>query len=204
VAYYALLDPSGSLSDPSGYRLFADLLAGTNGSFAWAPELYVGSTSDDATSAQRMWDGNLDDGFDSDSVFVSFDASLASGSATLSTSTADSSPDASYTGTTGGTIGSVLIRAGAQVPGDVDWSDISVTFWNGSQQGETINISAGPDANAADSSTGVAEQTLVVTPASSNYNHVTVSGALRMQAPTGVWPGGNDLFGQILIMPATA
>jgi hypothetical protein len=201
MACYALLGPTASISDPSGYSLFADYTAGSNGSFAWVPELHAGSSSSDSVGTQATWDDDLEDGFDTGYVAVGFDANLSAGTATVTADT-DSPATTTYSGATGGSIGSVQIRAGAQLAGNVKWSQLSITFWQGTQQGEALTIGSGPQIDTTESSSGTGEQVLVVTPESGAYDHVTITGVLRMEAPVGSYPAYSDLFAQILIMPA--
>jgi hypothetical protein len=200
MAICELLDPTGYLTQASGWSYFADLLFGSNGSFPWASELYVGPDSETAAYGSATWDPDLSDGFDSGQVGVSFDANLTAGTATLSTSNETSSP-VTYTGVGTGTIGSVEIRAKVQTAGEVAWSDISIAFWHGDTMGETLSVGAGAVANL-DAPGSAEEQRLVVTPSDLSYDRVTVSGTLQMTAGPDIYPDWADLFGQILVMPA--
>jgi hypothetical protein len=192
---------TSDIADASGFRLFADLLFGSNGSSSWAPELATGQQTESASYGSMVWDTNMDDGIDSGPVSVRFDANLATGSASLEAGPEGGDPVA-YAGVSGGTIGSVVIRAGARVAGEVAWSELSITFWRGDEMAESVSLDATCVANPDDSSTGSELESISVTPTDTTYTRVSVTGSLQMRAADGMYPGWNDLFGQILIMPA--
>jgi hypothetical protein len=198
VAIHVLFDPTDFITDATGFQLFANLLFGSNGASEWIPELLCGSPTQYPAYANTVWDENLDDGFDSGNVAVQYDANLATGTTTFSAGSAS----AHYAGESGGTVGSVAVRAQAQGSGAVIWSDLTITFWDGSEVGESLTLATGATAETSDTATGVEEQMLVITPERSGYDHVTVSGTLRMQAGSDYVPESADLFGQILINPA--
>jgi hypothetical protein len=195
---YMLYDPTDFLTTLSGFRTFANLLFGANGTDEYMPELGTGTTSS-YSSSSCLWDGDLGDGFDSGSVAVTYDANFRGGDTTLAAG--DATP-VSHNAGSGGRIGSVILTARASTQGEVDWCNITVTFyWDGASMGESVFVSDGPSANASNTATGQEEQILTVTPQASGYDRVVLSGTLRMQGEANVWPGPADLLGQILIMP---
>ena len=200
MAIVELFDPTAYLTHPSGLDLFADLIFGTNGSFAWVPELALGNDPETAAYGSATWDADLSDGFDSGQVYVSFDANLSAGTAILVTSNEASSP-MTQTGLGRGTIGSVEIRARVQTAATVVWSDLSISFWNGDVAAETVDLANGATADL-DAGGAVEEQRLVVTPENAGYDRVTVIGTLHMRAGPDVFPDMADLFGQILVTPS--
>ena len=197
MAYCVLFDPTGFLSDLSGYRLFGDVRFGSNGSVYLPPALALGSSSSDCVGEHVMWDDNLSDGVDTDVMGIQVAADLTAGTAQLSTGGAFTQ----YSGTTGGTIGEVIIRAATTVPGTITWSSVSVQFGDGNTPGETLFLSSEVIANNMAGQNEAAEQILVITPTNTNYDRVVVSAEFRMQVAPGVCPGPTDIFGQVLIMP---
>jgi hypothetical protein len=197
VAIYEFFDPTWYASNATGFRCFADILFGANGALPWmVPEVTAGSSTENADSASTVWDEDLEDGFDSGQIGVNFAADLSSGTTTL---TAGSGAAVSHAGPTGGAVGSVLIRAAAQVDGDVEWSGLTITFWNDEVAVETISP-GGFEADGTSSSSD--EQILRVTPSASGCDRVTVTGSLRMHAAPQAYLESTSLFGQILVKPA--
>jgi hypothetical protein len=195
VAYCILFDPTSTLSSVYG-DLYASIQSGSNGSFAWAPELCL-DTFTGTTTGQQLWDDDLEDGFDSGVVGVALDTNAggSGGTVVLHTESACASTVSSDGG--GIWVQGVIIRAVAQVPGEVSWSDVTVSFYNGDELGETVCIAEGPDAKLTGS--GTAEQRMLVEIADGGYDRVVVSGSLRMQGASGVTPAWGDLFGDIQV-----
>jgi hypothetical protein len=172
------------------------MMFGSNGSSYWTPEVSTGQSASNAANGTVTWDDNLEDGFLTNSD-VTFDANLSTGVTHLSAG--DSS--LTFNGQSGGTIGSVRIRAASQTNGSVEWSGVSILFWSGNHVVETVNAGS-VFADATQSLTGAAEQVVVVTPGSTSCNRVTVTGSLHMEASADAYLEANSLFGQILIAPA--
>lgn len=192
-----LFDPTWYITNPTGFDLFGDLLFGANGMAPWTYELAAGSTPTDSAGGGILWDGDLEDGFDSGEVDITFDADLSDGSVEMTAGGAS----VAYDGQSGGTIGSVVIRAGADVAGFAEFTRLTIKFWDDGVVFETATI-GGVSADTAESTTGVAEQQLVVTPASSSCERVTMAGVFRMSAAPEAMPDVSSLFGQILITKA--
>jgi hypothetical protein len=199
---------SDTISDIMGYSLYAEAVPGSNGDPNGSPTYDMGTDPSTASYGYNTWDANAsyDTGFDTGSTGFDLDANLGSanlgsGSDTLSV---DSAGEISYTGSGSQSIGSVKIRAGAQVPGVVSWTNLTIEFYQGSTMADSLTVSQGPAVDTTpSSSSGTAEQILTVTPASSStaYTRVTVVGTIRMQTPAGSMPGPDDLFCQVFVMP---
>jgi hypothetical protein len=99
-------------------------------------------------------------------------------------------------------IGSVIIRAGAQVSGTARWTGVSVQFWDGPDVEEELCDMPELLADANASGTGSQEQTIVITPNYQHFSRVRVVAGLEFTAQAGTFPDWNDLFGQVFIMPA--
>jgi hypothetical protein len=208
MAYSLLFDPSGTLSELCGYSLFGDARFGCNGSAFFAPEIVAGDSQGGLAGTNVLWDADLSDGLDSDATAFVFDGNLATGSASMAVDAEGASPSAFDGGGTANrvgsdAIGSVLIRAGAQAPGSVTFEGLTLTFYKQGIEQEVVNLSGGPQATSADSSSGMEEQILQVTPGVSGCDRVVVTGSIRLQAAADSYLGWDDLFGQVLIMPAT-
>src|SRR4051794_24558374 len=68
-----------SFSAIDGYAVYADLRCGSNDLLSGVPQLDVGASPDDESSAKIVWDSNLADGFDSGWVSIEFDINAAGG-----------------------------------------------------------------------------------------------------------------------------
>lgn len=203
MIYYTLLDPTDFISNPVNYLLYAAARYGTNGDFYPAPEMGCGGPGqEDEASMRRTWDPDLSDGFDSGYVSMSLDADLGDGIATWGVN-GDLDGPVTYSFAPGDTVASVRITAGTQVPGTAEWSDLTITFYDQDVQQDSITIADGPSVDTTQSTGGVGEQILVVTPDSTLYDRVSVSGTFRMTHAPDVYPAPSDLFGQIYIIPQT-
>jgi hypothetical protein len=201
VAVYQFHDPTDYITQTQGYSLFASAQFGSNSGSTSASELSLGTSSTWA-SGQTTWDGNLANGFDTDELFVQLEVDFDSGHSTFSVFNS-SEPVVSFNGPTGGTVGSLVIRSGAQVAtGFSSWAGFDISFFRDGTEQEAISISGDTTAQVS-SSGGQSEQLLTVTPGASNYDKVVVSCWFRMMAGQGVTPGWTGLFGQILVMPGT-
>jgi hypothetical protein len=201
MAYCIMLDPVDFLMEATGFRMMAKLLVGENGASPRMPELIAGTGWDDAAYGTVFWDRDITDGFDSDSVAVAYEANLSNGTAYLFAES-EGGMEATYTGERGGTIESVVVTAAAKVPGSASWRHLTVSFWRGDEVGEIVEITEDFVANPDDSSTGVEEQALVITPERRDYDHLILSGVLRLKGGPDVTPCWDDLFAQIFINPA--
>jgi hypothetical protein len=197
MAYCMLFDPTSTLSQITDFATFAEARFGGNGMFWMPPELVAGTASG-TTAGRATWDSDLSDGLDTGDVAFAFEADLATGETSFATDIEGSSA-AEGGSQAGAGLSSVLIRVGTQVQSKVSWSALTITFWDADSAGESISIPAGVEIDTTQSSTGVGERLLAVTPESQKWDRVTVSGSLRFEAEAGTCPGWCDLFGQIFI-----
>ena len=201
MIYVELLEQTDFLSNPVNYFLFALARFGANGEWYPAPEVVCGGAGEENFATSRVtWDEDLSDGLDSDYVAVALDADLGDGTASWDVEGADS---VDFDQAADAVVGSVRIVAATQVPGTATWSNLTITFYEDDVAQETVTV-GGPGVDTTESSTGIGEQVLVVTPDSATYDRVSVCGLFRMSAAPEVYPGESDIFGQILVTPQAA
>lgn len=197
---------SASISNISGFNLYAEAIPGSNGDPSGTQTYDVGTDPDTAGCGYNIWDqsvydGDFADGFDTGQAGFDLDANLGTGSDTLNVAGAG---DVAFSGPGTQNVGSVMIRAGARTAGVAAWTNLTVEFYQGGTMVDSLTVSQGPavDTTSAASS-GTAEQIMTVTPASSTsaYTRVTVVGTIRMQTPAGTIPGPSDLLCQVFVMP---
>lgn len=205
MAAYTMDPVSDSITELSGYLLYAEAIPGSNGDSTGIPTYDLGADPEDASYGYNVWDegvadGDTSDGFDTGSQPFAFDSDMAGGSNSLDVASAGA---ISYD--TGGSqsIGSVIVRAGIQTIGVATWNNVTIAFYQGSTLADTLTLDGPAVDTTPANSPDEAEQILLVTPDSSStpYTRVTVSGSIQMQTPAGVLPGPDDLFCQVFIFP---
>lgn len=197
---YVMQGPTETLSNIADFCLQSTARFGGNGTSWLPPELVASTPTTQLATSRVLWDDDLTDGLDTSQVYFAFEADFSWGTTTSFDVDNGSSTPLSYTGEFDGATGPVIIRAGAQVPADVSFSGLTITFWEGASLGEVLCLSQGPHIDTTNSETGVGEQILVVTPGSPKWNRITVTGTLQFTAAPEVMPSYCDIFGQVLIM----
>ena len=201
MAIVMMLNPTDSLADITGYDLYGEALVGSNGDPNGVPGYDIGTSTSNNSYGFVTWDGAEETNFETGAVNFEMDANLWTGTETLAVTGGTQSP---LTFQTGGsqTVGSVELVAAAQVPGQVNWSDVAVLFYINNTLEESASVGTGPQVDTTGSgSSTTEEQIMVVTPSTNNYNRVVVSGTINMSTPDGTIPGPDDLFCQVFIMP---
>lgn len=205
MASYQMGNVSDSISDIEGYSLYAEAVPGSNGDTGGDPTYNLGADPSDRSSGFNIWDqsvydGDFNDGFDTNLSAFNFDGGLGTGSNTLSVKSAAT---ISYGSAGSQSVSSLMIRAGAVASGAVAWTSLTIRFYQGGTETDSLTLSQGPAVDTTDpSSSGIAEQILTVTPNASStaYDRVTISASIRMQTPSGTLPGSDDLFCQVYVM----
>lgn len=198
MAIYQFYDPTDYITFTQGYSICASAHFGSNSQSSYS-ELTLG-TSSSWSSGQTVWDSSLTNGFDTDELFVQLEVDFDSGLSTFSVFNS-SEPTVSFSGATGGTVGSIIIRSAAQeATGFSSWAGFDISFFRDGTERESISISGDTTAEVG-ASGGESEQLLSVTPGASNYDKVVVSCWFRMMAGQGATPDPTGLFGEILVMP---
>jgi hypothetical protein len=200
MAIVMMLNPTTSLANITGYELYSEALVGSNGDPYGVPGYDIGTSSSNNSDGYVTWDADEETNFQTGPVAFEMDANLGTGADTLFVTGGIESPLA-FQGPGSQKVGSVEIIAAAQVAGQVSWSDVSVDFYQGSTLEETASVGTGPQVDTTGSG-GTEEQIMVVTPSSTQDDHVVVSGTINMSTPNGTIPGPDDLFCQVFIMPA--
>jgi hypothetical protein len=196
MSYVMSMDQS--ISDVNDYSAYGEAIVGSEGSVWGTPDIDAGTDACDNSYGYLPWGGDTSSGgLDTGTIGFSLDANLATGTDTL---TVDGSA-ITYSDASSGTVNSVEVRVGADVPAQVSLNDIFVGFYQGGafQEGDSI---PGLSVDTTDpSSSGTAEDVATVTPSSAGNDEVVVSGTLRMIAPDGTYPGPTDIFCQAFIKP---
>jgi hypothetical protein len=159
------------------------------------PQLITGTNSSTNAWASAPW-GAADDG-SVDTGTVSFTLQVTSTSVTWTVAGVTASFSISA-----GNFSKVAIRAGVDEYGLAsEMSGLNVSFFNGSTLGESQSAGA-LSANTLDADTNDPAEALAVVTAnntSANYNKVVVTGTMRLQADSGMYPSSSDLFGQVFV-----
>jgi hypothetical protein len=192
---YALSTIEYGMTDDYAYSLYGSMSVGSNGDPNGDPTMTAGDDQGEEVWGYQVWDSDTSDGFDTGNVPVDFTGDT-SGNESL---TVGSSGPLTYAGDSFGSISSVQLQAGVQIPASASWSNVVVSFYNGSQLLETDCVASGPSVNTINTpSTPAAEQVLTVIPTAQNATSVSVSGNMRMTSPNGN-PGSADMFCNIFI-----
>ena len=98
------------------------------------------------------------------------------------------------------TLRAVEVVAGTQTNASVQWSDLNVTFAQGSTSDSyDATSSTDPAVDTTTASDTTAESGVVVTPDASDDTSVTVTGDIRFTLPPGSYPNPGDLFADVVI-----
>lgn len=192
---------NSTVSDPTGFCAFAEAKYGTNGDVSGAtPEVAVGHDASDALTARRVWDANPSDGVDSGWVAATLVAEVGGGSAGVKWTVNGAGGTLTYTGVTYGNIGTVRVRACAQVRGQVRWRNAKIEWYRGTRRIEwTADRAAGPEVDTRTGTATEAEQIWQAVPTGTTHTRLVVSGEFSLACPEGVVPGPEDLFVQVLV-----
>jgi hypothetical protein len=188
------------ISDIEGWCIYADALFGDNGDTEGVPEYDVGTNSDNAYGF-ITW-GNPNNNIDSGNLAINFNAPASGQTITWAIQNAST---LSYSGVGHGTIQSVQIVAGVQASGcKFSWGSLVVAFYKSGILIESVSLS-GADNPVADGigSGAPTEQITTITPANNNNDQVVITGTLRLQVNAGVYPGEDDVFGDIFVFTSS-
>jgi hypothetical protein len=186
----------------SGYAIFADVLFGDNGDPSGIPGYNVGSSPTNCANGYIVWQDNIDDGLNSGEVAV--DLSLPRGGGTNAVEwavTGGASGPLNFTSTYS-TISKVQILAGVGLGGcKMSWYGIAIRFYKAGVLMETISLDStnNPVADAMSDSGAVEIEQITTITASPGYDQVEITGSVQLQANAGVFPGEEDIFGDIYI-----
>lgn len=195
MSYVMMMDQS--ISDVGQYSAYGEAYVGGEGS-PWAPDIETGNNGSGASYGYLPWGGDVEGGgLDTGPVGFQLDADLATGVDVLTVA----GSTISYNGGPSGTVGSVEVRVGADVPAQVSLQNTAVSFYQGGTLQETDSVSGLSVDTTDPSGPSVAEDVLIVTPNSQANDEVVVSGTMRMAAPDGTYPCPYDIFCQAYIQP---
>jgi hypothetical protein len=178
---------------------FATALYGDNGDMWGVPTGAAGQGDDWDAWSYMQWDSNTSDGIDSGWHDVQLSIN-ADGAGTGTWAENDETPQTFSVGTST-TIQSVIVQAAVASSGmEMDWSNLTIKFYNNGNLVETVSPANAPNASTMTANNGnPAESVMVVTPSATNDNGVAISGAVRLKATAGNYPMETDIFGQITI-----
>ena len=190
---------TGDVSDVSGFALVAEARCGSNGNqnLPW-PDFDLIDPGWNGDAGYITWDPNLDGGFNSGPDTVLFVADLAAGTASFSiTDISNNTYTANYSGLSG-TIQKVMLRSAVEATGHAEWSYCTVNFFSGGTCVESLYSGSPTMIDTNSTAYTAADQTLTVTPSSSSFTKVVVTGQVEFYAPDTA-PGPNDLFNQLFL-----
>jgi hypothetical protein len=193
---------NSSISTITGYCVYAEAQYGSNGDPSGAPEFDEGGVGGGDISGRIVWDTDTSDGLDSGWVAVVMTAPPGGGSSHPAVWAVGGGTPSSlnFAGQTYGTIVSVEIRAGVQIPAEFYWQNILVSFYRNGRMTEQYIQDTGPQViTTGDTPPVAAEQILTVTPQFNNNTQVVISGQIRLVCAEGIIPGADDIFGQIFV-----
>jgi hypothetical protein len=188
---------STTISDVTGYCCIGETRYGSNGGNDGTPEWDTGSVSDQTTGRMK-WADDPDDGFDTG--LLNTELATSPNGAEGIVFALQASPDSPllYAPLTFGSIGNVLVRAGAQITSTVRWGNVLVTFYKAGTETESYEYGTTFEVSTTDDSpTG--EAMLTVVPEFEDNDQVTIQGSIEMILPAGYYPGPDDMFNQIYV-----
>jgi hypothetical protein len=182
---------------PSGYSLYANVRAGSNGDPGGDPEKILG-TSSSANAGRFTWDpADSSGGFDAENIPVTITMNLATGADSILLGTTP--VPLTFPGPTGGTINHLELTAGTAVNAQVAWSNVHVAFYRSASLQETVSVPGGPSIDTTDSDNPTGEQTATVTPTASNDDEAIITGNITMVCPDYTYPNPEDMFAQAFL-----
>ena len=188
---------NSSFTDLSSYSYYADAQLGDNGDWTGLPALDAGKNGDDPNYAENQWDADLSDGLDSGWVDASFSVDNSTNNVDLSVADQDA---ISFSSGSSLSIHQVAIVAGVDMAGVIaSWRNLSVSFYSGSTLGETISVGSLTADNSTATTDSDKEAIAIVTPSGTGYNHIVVSGQMRLQSNSDVVPGSDSVWCKVAI-----
>lgn len=190
-----------TLNDDSSYDTWANFQVGSNGDTSGDPTYAIGDLFGAENWCYNTWDSNLNGGFDTSNVPVSFDVT-SQGNEVLTVGS-----DAPLTYQTGdiGPITSVVLEAAVQTNAIASWSSVSVEFLQNGSPIEVDSCAGGPQVNTVNSGgANVQDQIMTIVPTAANADEVKVTGIMRMRSPGINYPSGQGMFCNIFVNGANA
>jgi hypothetical protein len=189
----------GTLEPQAGTAgVMADVRLADNGDLGGDPTTAIAVDGVVVGDTTFPWDSNVWDGIESQWRYFVFGVECGDSGAIhldLSAGSADESGGV-YT-----SIGSVRIVSGVADEGMAfEWADVEVRFYRNGVLEETVFVGDTGADRITEAGSGPLQTVTEVTPGAGDYDEVAVTGSLRLRAAEGIWPGGNDIFGQIQIL----
>ncbi len=180
----------------------ADALYGDNGPENGPDPEYALVTSSETDTGRTTWNPefNEDGSWDSGQVPVAMTLSPDGHGNDILTWTVNGETALIQTIPQLTTLSGVEIVAGTQLNASVAWSDLNVSFSDGTTtDAYSGSTASNPAVDTTTSSTATAEQELFVVPTTSSNTTLTISGNVDLAYPAGTYPGPNDLFASIYV-----
>jgi hypothetical protein len=184
-----------SFSAIDGYAVYADIRCGSDGSTVGVPELAMGSSPEDQTTAKSCWDTSLLDGFDSGWVDVELDIN-STGSIVWFVD----GKCLTYDSPQFDEIQGVIFRAGVSTSdGTVSFRNLSGQFFRSDSDSQALQTASSDDGSVSTVGTSDSdcEDIVVVAPDGSGFQKARIFAQVRMQSPD--LPNPTDLFAQFFI-----
>jgi hypothetical protein len=180
---YAVQVQIGDDGYPGGVPGVISLVSGTQ--TAWNPV---------------AWDADLSDGFDSDWVGVNVDLKAAGPSAAFDVDLGEAAAETSAATSSAAAISRVTLRAAVTGPEmSFAWDSVEVSFYRAGQLVDRVQLGSVTANTVGEASDYAAEAGVTVTTNVTGCDEVVVSGAVRMTASAGTYPGPYDMFGDVRI-----
>jgi len=197
MAIVMMPNPVDTIGPTSGFALYADMRAGSNGDPWGEPEEVLG-TNDTANTGRFIWDSTDDNGgFDAENIPFSEDLNLNTGTSTLLLG--DSAVPVTYSGPSGETIDYLEMAAGTQVNAQVAFSNVQIGFYKNGALQETASVPGGPAIDTTSSDCPTGEQIASIKPAGTTDDEAIVTGDITMVCPDGTYPNPEDMFAQTFV-----
>jgi len=196
-AYVVTLD---HVESPSSPTLAANAQYGDNGPANGPDPEFSLVTSSAESDGRTTWNPDYapDGSWDTGSIPVTLTI-LPDGSNDVITWTVNGETALSQTVPSIGSVTAVEIVAGTQINGSAQWSDLAVSFSDGTTADNYSPSGASPAVDTTTATTPNAEQELWVVPAATDDTIVTVTGDIRFTTPPGSDPNPADLFADVVV-----
>ena len=186
------------ISDIGDYAIYADARFGDNGDYWGVPTYEVGSPSA-STPGYCRWDSDPSNGIETGWL----DVELHVGANHVVTWEVQGGGDGilQFSNVQYGDISKVRVRAAVQQSGLLfEWRSLVLQFYDNGVLKESSSMTSAQQPKADTTQSGsVKEMITTITPAWAHNDELILTGQIHLHANQGVYPGANDLFGQVLI-----
>lgn len=193
---------NNSITEISGYSMYTELRIGSNGDPWGEAEIVSGSSPYDAQYGRIVWDGDLEDGFDSGQLEHVLTSTVEDEDPETAVVTSDGeSGPLTFSTSVYGSVALVQLRALALVAGSASWSNVAIGFYRDNVLVDSYSSAAGLSVDKSSQTGPVESEALLsVSSQAQGIDKVVISGTFRMSYDsTVIVPGAADLAGQFFV-----